>query len=622
MKLARAWSQEPTLFLLRKLWQFSPGKRHTIVLYACMFVLANCIVLLPPAIFGALVREVQTHGLDAGNLPRVLGMLGLLFANVLLFWMLHGPARVLERSVAFAAEVNYRRHLLGCALDLGLTWHGKHDSGDTIDKVNKASEGILGFGQNVFQVIQVVVRLVGTAAALWWFSPTIGALAFGLVLLSFGVILLFDKRLVPQHQGLNLYSNQASAKFFDVLSNVTTAKILHIEQPLLGNVIGRYNAAFPLFRANASLHEKKWFAGAVCFQVVATVPLAFYICMGVRRHEVIDAGALSALYMYLTNLTSIYSSFSSFYQEIAIFKQRVLNAAPIEQAHASHEGVGRRRVGPWQRLSIQDVAFSYDGTDAKSNLLGVSLNLYRGERVALIGESGAGKSTFLKVLHGMYSHAVGRVQTDQDTAVATCFADLDLKTMLVPQEPEIFSATIRENMTLGLDCDEADLLHAARLATFDKVLAKLPGGLDTVASEKGVNFSGGQKQRLALTRVLLFAADKDLVLLDESTSSVDPHNEIEIYENIWKAFPDKTVVACIHKLNLLRMFDRIIIFAGGQVVDDGTFEGLLASNPSFCAAWKKFAATHPTHRTDTEVADPSDDARQQPDASALRDQSL
>ena len=237
--------------------------------------------------------------------------------------------------------------------------------------------------------------------------------------------------------------------------------------------------------------------------------------------------------------------------------------------------------------------FSYDGTDAKSNLLGVSLQWQQGERIALIGESGAGKSTFLKVLHGMYDHARGTVQVDGGAPVATSFADLDFKTMLVPQEPEVFSASLRENITLGLDYSDAQLLHAARLSTFDKVLDQLPQGLDAVINEKGVNLSGGQKQRLALTRALLFATDKDVVLLDESTSSVDPHNEALIYENVWRAFADKTVVACIHKLNLLRLFDRIIIFSDGRVIDEGTFEGLLASNANFRAAWKAFNASHP-----------------------------
>lgn len=586
-----ALRQEPTAFLLRKLWRFSPGNRGRIVVYAAMFVLANIAVLIQPAVFGMLVREVQLHGLTLVNQPRVLTLVACLFAQVWLFWCLHGPARVMERCVAFQAEMNYRRYLLGCVLDLGLTWHGEHDSGETIDKVNKAGDGISAFGQNVFRVIEVVVRLFGTASAVCYFSPAIGSLAFLLVICGCVGIFQFDKRLVPQYRSLNIYNNQASAKVFDALSNVTTAKILHIEQPLLEGVMARYTAPFSLFRANAALNEWKWFTGAVCFQAVAIIPFGIYIHRAIVNGEQIDAGTLSSLYMYLSNLISVYFGFSSFYQEIAIYKHRVLNAAPIEEAYGREHIVERQQVADWQDFAVQGLTFAYEDTGAKSNLCGVNLRVKRGERIALVGESGAGKSTFLKVFHGMYANARGALAFDGGRPQSTCFADLDLKTMLVPQEPEVFSASIRENITLGMDCTEEELAAAARWATFDKVLADLPNGLESVINEKGVNLSGGQKQRLALTRALLFAAHKDIVLLDESTSSVDPHNEGIIYQHIWKAFAGKTVLACIHKLNLLKLFDRVVIFEEGKIADEGTFDELLVRNDKLRAAWEDFVAT-------------------------------
>ena len=385
--------------------------------------------------------------------------------------------------MAFAAELAYRRYLLERVLELGLTWHGHHDSGDTIDKVNKAADGLGSFAANVFQVIQVVVKLLGTAAALCWFSPWVGALALGLALATFVGILQFDRRLIPQYSRLNRLGNDASAKMFDALANVTTAKILHIEQPLVEGVMARYAAPWPVYRANVSLAEWKWFFGGMCFQAVALVPLALYIVAAVRRGDALDAGTVSALYMYLSNLTAVYAGFSSFYQEINIFKHRVLNAADLD--HAQAQTPVRRPVHGWQQLALRHVVFSYGEAAGLPGLHGVDLCLRRGERVALVGESGAGKSTFLKVLHGMYSDAQGAVEVDDAPAASTCFADLDLRTMLVPQEPEVFSASIRENITLGIGYDEAELAEAIRLATFDKVLATLPRGLDSVVNEEG-----------------------------------------------------------------------------------------------------------------------------------------
>jgi ABC-type multidrug transport system fused ATPase/permease subunit len=160
--------------------------------------------------------------------------------------------------------------------------------------------------------------------------------------------------------------------------------------------------------------------------------------------------------------------------------------------------------------------------------------------------------------------------------------------MLVPQEPEIFSSTIKENITLGLPTKAEEIKRVIKLARFNDVVAKLPKGLKSVINEKGVNLSGGQKQRLALARALLFAQDKQVLLLDESTSSVDPENEAHIYEDIFKEYKSKTILASIHKMNLLKYFDRIVMFEDGKIVDEGSFRELLSSSKKFKRVWEGF----------------------------------
>ena len=109
-------------------------------------------------------------------------------------------------------------------------------------------------------------------------------------------------------------------------------------------------------------------------------------------------------------------------------------------------------------------------------------------------------------------------------------------------------------------------------------------------NEKGVNLSGGQKQRLALSRALLFSNGKEVMLFDESTSSVDPETEVKIYRNIFDCFRDKTVIASIHKMNLLKYFDRIVIFANGKIIDEGSFDELLEKNQKFQRDWREYVA--------------------------------
>lgn len=582
---------EPSLFLFKRLWKFAQDERPKIVLYVSMLIFANGILLLGPVLFGALITEIQKSGVNPNNIWYVLFLLFAMFLKEFSFWLLHGPARVIERMVAFSSMLNYRRHLLSGVLDLRLSWHNEHDSGNTIDKVNKAGEGLFEFGQNVFQIIEIVVKLLGTSIVLLFFSPTIGCAVLICTVVSLIIVFQFDRRLVPQYRRLNEFDNRASAAVFDALSNVTTVKILHIENSILKGVLARYAAPRMLYRTNAVLNEAKWFTGLMLFQAIALVPLGFYIYSEVSMGTAIDVGVLSTLFLYLSELMFVFYRFGSFYEQITIFKNRVANAESLEHVFMMHESSIRNKItGDWKFMAIKDLSFRYDDKSDLLDLERLSFHIRRGERVAIIGESGSGKTTFLKVLHGVYPKASAMVTLDQTKPFYTSFADVDLRTMLVPQEPEIFSSTIRENITLGLDYPDDKVMESARLAAFDGVISELQKGLDSVINEKGVNLSGGQKQRLALTRALIFAKNKEIILLDESTSSVDPENEYEIYQNIWAAFVGKTIIASIHKMNLLKLFDRIVMFEKGRIADEGTFNDLLKRNNHFKAMWDDFIA--------------------------------
>jgi ABC-type bacteriocin/lantibiotic exporter with double-glycine peptidase domain len=252
-----------------------------------------------------------------------------------------------------------------------------------------------------------------------------------------------------------------------------------------------------------------------------------------------------------------------------------------------------KKVPNWKTLSIENLSFKYESEKADiMHLDNINLTFLHKENIAVIGESGSGKTTFLKVIHGMYSNASGRILFDKNKPIETNFENIDLKTTLVPQEPEIFSSSIRENITLGLDYKEKDIISATDLAEFTETVEKLPNKYNSIINEKGVNLSGGQKQRLALARALLFAENKDIILLDESTSSVDPENEVKIYKNLLNKYENKVVIASIHKMNLLKYFDRIIIFEAGKVSDSGTFDELLKSNKKFSKDWNEYVSQH------------------------------
>jgi ABC-type bacteriocin/lantibiotic exporter with double-glycine peptidase domain len=161
-------------------------------------------------------------------------------------------------------------------------------------------------------------------------------------------------------------------------------------------------------------------------------------------------------------------------------------------------------------------------------------------------------------------------------------------TTLIPQDPEIFENTIEFNITMDLPTTLADINNTAKLAGFLSVLEKLPEGLATEIKEKGQNFSGGQKQRLALTRGLFAAKLSSLILMDEPTSNVDLQTEKEILSNIIQAFPDTAMIVSLHRLHLLPKFDTIIMLGQGKIIAHGKTSVLLNQPGPVFDLWNSY----------------------------------
>jgi ABC-type multidrug transport system fused ATPase/permease subunit len=201
--------------------------------------------------------------------------------------------------------------------------------------------------------------------------------------------------------------------------------------------------------------------------------------------------------------------------------------------------------------------------------------------IALVGESGSGKSTTLALLRGTLVAHVGDVWCDGQKLPGG-LPHIAKHCTLIPQEPEIFKGSVLFNITLGVDASEDAVARAVQLARFDTVLARLPNGLATDISEKGVNLSGGEKQRLAVARGLFFVEESgsEIVLMDEPTSSVDQRNERLIYQGLRTHFSDRCIVSSLHELALLPLFDEVVVFAHGRVVACGSPKELFGSDGS------------------------------------------
>ncbi len=577
----------PLIYLTSKMWHYSKGNRPRVVLYVVLVVLANSVYLSEPLVVAKILNVVQQEGVTQDNLAKILLLLSLFVLLTLLFWLLHGPARVLEMKNAFNVRAKYKKFLLDGVMSLPAAWHTDHHSGNTIDKIEKGTKSLYDYSAESFDLIQNVVRLVFGYCALVYFNVHASYLVAFAVIGTIYLILQFDKVLEKQYTRLNRMENKISAKVYDSISNITTVIILRIEKLVSTSIYKKIMTPWKLFKYNVKLNEVKWFIVNMCGTVMTFMVMGSYIAFNAWAGEVVLFGTVYLLYSYTEKIQWMFFMFAYLYGTKMRQKMDVLNAEELTKDFPKNLAQEKAELpSNWQQFKITGLNFSYSGKDGDLNLRNIKFKAKHGEKVAFIGESGSGKTTMMKLIRGLYQ--AQSLDLTVDSKELTDFNSISADISLIPQDPEIFNSTIKDNLTFGIPYTEKEIKKFTDLAEFTETIKRLPKGLDSSIVERGVNLSGGEKQRLALARGLMASQDKEIILLDEPTSSVDSKNELKIYQNIFQAFPEKTIISSIHRLHLLEHFDFIYFFKNGRIIAHGPLESLLLTSSEFKNLWNKY----------------------------------
>jgi ABC-type multidrug transport system fused ATPase/permease subunit len=228
-------------------------------------------------------------------------------------------------------------------------------------------------------------------------------------------------------------------------------------------------------------------------------------------------------------------------------------------------------------IGFKDLNFNFNET--RQVLKNINLNIKPGEKVALIGPSGAGKTTFVRLLLRFYDSTSGQILIDKQDISKVTQESLRSNISLVPQDPVLFHRTLAENIAYGKrDATRQEIEKAASLAHCDEFIKELPYGLETYVGERGIKLSGGERQRVAIARAILKNAP--ILVLDEATSSLDSESEMLIQDALNVLMENKTVIVIAHRLSTIQKMDRIIVVDNGQIVEQGNHQELLASENS------------------------------------------
>ena len=584
--------KNPLIYLACMMWRSGAGRRPQIVLHLTLSVISMGFWLSIPLIIARFMNAAQAAAY-AGQLAECAWLLAAMVTMGVIGWCFHGPSRVIELVSAFCIRRNLQSELLTKVSQLPLSWHKAHHSGETIDRITRASAALGSFAEGSFEALGLITRYVGAIIMLSLFMPVAGfyiGLATCVILVA---IVLFDRWLIPLYDESNSKISKVAAAVQDYLTNITTVISLRLEDRVVREVNAKMDRVRPLVLRTSVMQESKWFSASLLIDLMRAVVLLCYIISVFKTKAIIEIGTLYALNEYLSTIGHAFFNFTSQYGN---YVQSAAKLRAVEYIHTDH----LREVGPtallklpndWRSIELNNVCFQHQSEGRiTAGLFGVDLKLTQGRSYAIVGESGSGKSTLLAILRGLQQPSNGTVICDGELQPEG-LAAITHHTTLIPQEPEIFANSILFNVCMGIEAPEEAVYRALSMAQFSNVLERLPRGLETNIAEKGVSLSGGEKQRLALARGIFFAADRDseIVLLDESTSSVDIVNERRIYETILKHFGARVIISAVHKFNLLDLFDEIIVMEQGRITESGSLMELLRKKGEFSRLWERYA---------------------------------
>lgn len=580
--------RNPYITLLKTSWKYAGKEKKKLVLIYSMFIAANIIMAMNPLLLGWFVNKAQNDTSSIGKYAAI--YVGCYVTMKIAEWCFHGPARVMERTLAFHLSRNFMQEKFHQTLHLTAKWHQDNHSGATINRIRKAYDSLRGFFDCGFTFVHTFSKFIFSVTAIVIFSPLFGTIAVALGLITIYVISRFDKPFIKTLKKLNKREHEVNSNLFDTISNIRTVITLRLERSMEQGLLKKLKQVYKPFRKNAVINEWKWFTAEMLITAIYAIVVFGYIYQNWQPGTVFYIAGLVTLLGYVSQFTSVFHNVASQYTGLIQSQTNIEEINLITKAYDTAHRADEIHHAPenWKTMEIANLNFShrvmYNQHYAPQSLHGLTLQMRKGNKIALIGESGSGKSTLLSLMRGLYNPESGAgFSVDGVTYPLDALNDW---ATLFPQEPEIFENTLAYNVTLGLPCSEEEIKTVCDIAQLSEVIRQLPEGLYTDIREKGVNLSGGQKQRLALARGVLAAKHSQVILMDEPTSSVDPKTERLIYERMFKNFRNKAVISSIHRMHLLDQFDYIYLLDKGRIVAEGSFEHLLNDSPAFQKMWE------------------------------------
>jgi ATP-binding cassette subfamily B multidrug efflux pump len=519
---------------------------------------------------------IPGQGIDFAALGSVLMLVLALYVLASVFaylqgWLLNG---IVQRTILkLRAEVEDKLNTLP------LRYLDKHQRGEVLSRVTNDIDNISqSLQQTLSQTLTSLLTVVGVLAMMLIISPLLALVALIAIPLSLVVTAVIAKQSQPRFIAQWRTTGELNARVEETFTGHSLVK-----------VFGRQSDAEAAFESkNDELYRASFgaqFISGIIMPSMMFIGNLTYVAIAVVGGLRVAAGSMSlgdvqAFIQYSRQFTqplTQLASMANVLQSGIASAERVFEFLDAEE-QSPDPAEPQQVTDPRGRVEFHDVAFSYDPENPL--IAGLSLVAAPGQTVAIVGPTGAGKTTLVNLIMRFYEIDAGRITLDGVDVAKMTRSDLRSRIGMVLQDTWLFAGTIRDNIAYGRpDATEDELMAAARATFVDRFVHSLPDGYDTLIDDEGSNISAGEKQLITIARA--FLANPALLILDEATSSVDTRTEVLVQHAMAALRADRTSFVIAHRLSTIRDADLILVMQAGSIVEQGTHEELLTRGEAY-----------------------------------------